>query len=227
MWDNRIKALSESTGLCHMVARLTELAVSPLELCSAMIHFTRRCHYEEVPTVASSIMSDMLKCNLDTGPADWMASPMVTYEWIKLGWQKDDNGDTALQRLVTFTSKLATQRGDVRTDESNDHLLARSYRRLGLWKHDLAGSTLAPAAVEEILELHEKAISCDEGWDRAWLWWALANCRMLDAEVQDKVRGLTDLSFVVSALKGFFKAIAHGSGQSLEHGLRLIRLWFR
>jgi hypothetical protein len=200
-------------------------------MSSAMIHFTRHCNEEGLPTLANSILSGLLKCNLQSGPGDWMESPMVTYEWIKLGWESEAaSGAPSLARLVTFTSTLTTQRSKGKpghADELDDHLLARSLRRLGVWTYELEAKTLTRDVVEEVLELHEKVIACDETWDRAWLWWALANCRMLDDKVHAKLPPLSEVELVVSALKGFFKAIACGSGQSLEHGLRLIRLWFR
>jgi hypothetical protein len=226
LWTNRIRSLPENVDTCHMLLRVTALAVPPLEMCGAMVHFMHLCSDEGVPTLADEVLTGLLGCGLESGPEDKMRSPVVTcvisnvastlksflffyvflfalsravmpvlavsinpppathtqthtdtharahtdthrhsrarahththarthrYEWIKLGWNTAISPEAeSIARLEAFVHQLDVRGGargvvtqrDEEMDFESEHLLSRSYRRLGQVRPHLFSLTL-------------------------------------------------------------------------------------
>ena len=111
-------------------------------------------------------------------------------------------------------------------------LLAKCYVKQGEWLTTLNNGNWNSEHVHEVIDAYTRATAYNSKWYKAWHSWALANFEVITAAMTQAKREDTSISdsavvsYVVPAIKGFFRSIALTSTSSLQDTLRLLTLWF-
>eukprot|EP00742_Colponemidia_sp_Colp-10_P007030 GILJ01007544.1.p1 GENE.GILJ01007544.1~~GILJ01007544.1.p1 ORF type:complete len:2402 (-),score=355.14 GILJ01007544.1:281-6541(-) len=123
-------------------------------------------------------------------------------------------------------------RGLVQSVKEDLPLLSRCCLKLGQWQRELS-DTLDEANIQQVLSSFRAATEADPQYYKAWHAWALMNFEAVSfyekAEKVDKQSASAEAigTYLVPAVRGFFRSIALGRSRALQDILRLLTLWFK
>lgn len=135
--------------------------------------------------------------------------------------------------FITSNGSVSPSGQTKRDTKAITKLLAKCYVKQGEWVTTLNHGDWGSEHTHDVIDAYARAKDYDSNWYKAWHSWALANFEVVSAVVSQTNREDNRISehdlntYVVNAIKGFFKSIALTSTSSLQDTLRLLTLWFQ
>ncbi|KAH3744281.1 protein kinase, atypical group [Pelomyxa schiedti] len=247
-WEKRLKGCKYDVDTWQQLLSIHTLVVSPQENMDIWLKFVGLCRKSGQQRLAIKILNRLIGYDLQPECSKLpMHYPRVAFAFIKTLWASSavstQNSIKAFELLQSFSQSI---------ENSNDlHTKGHAYLKLGEWQLYLSqiqedftevhGRTrLSPSDVHvknrfpltddtvgEILSSLKNAIECNSNWYKAWHAWALTNFEVISHYERQNVPTDRIVSFIVTAIQGFFKSIALGPTQTLQDALRLLSLLFK
>ena len=228
-WMRRIYGCRQDVSVWHRMLKLRSLVLPPIECCDVQIKFSELCHNTGWPAMAHQAVIDLLGGDPAKGQKIARDThPFIKYAYIKYLFRSGET-DSALDQLhglVSWLMGMSTETYATFTDTevTLSSLRARCFHRIAHWKYSLAKDKISKKAIQNIMVYYVKATQHNPEWDQAWVSLAMINYHMVLSQKEQGEEAET--RFIIDAIKGFFKAISLNKGDSLQHTLRLLQLWF-
>ncbi|KAG8958873.1 phosphatidylinositol kinase- protein kinase tor1 [Tulasnella sp. 419] len=240
-WVKRLRGCQPEVEVWQRILQVRTLVLSPDEDTTMWIKFANLCRKSDRMFLAEKTLNSLFPPTQEDPPSQQIrAPPTVLYAHLKFMWAKG-NREESLAWLTQFAENLATdiQQGELAQQGRVDpqfkelsKLLARCRLKQGQWQEALKKEWNAEN-IRSILGAYRLATQHDSDWYKAWHTWALANFEVIgflennpDVQVDD-LPADSLVTYIISAVNGFFKSIALRTDNSLQDTLRLLTLWFK
>lgn len=216
IWNKRLRGAERNVDTWKNILAVRSLVLTPHEDEQSWLKFSALCIRHGRPDLSHKTLVTLL----GKDPSQDLHAPIPTvYPRVAFAFLK--------QLWAMGSQKLAVHhlRQMVQVVKDDDHsLLARIYLHLGKWHSQL--DNFDTHSIPMILNYFQAAIKYDGNWYKAWHNWAMAN---YEAVMYCERTGSTSRihSYVVPAIKGFFRSIGLAPNNSLQDTLRLLTLWFK
>ncbi|EXB61547.1 Serine/threonine-protein kinase TOR [Morus notabilis] len=235
MWTERIQGAKRNVEVWQTLLAVRALVLPPTEDVENWLKFALLCRKSGRIGQARSTLVKLLQYDPETSHESvrYHGPPQVMLAYLKYQWSlgEDLKRKEAFARLQNLAIELssAMSTGLMSCTSSGVPLLARVYRKLGIWQWALSPG-LDDESIQEIVNAFGNATQYANKWAKAWHQWALFNTAVMSHYT---VRGypIVAAQFVVAAVTGYFHSIAcaanaKGVDDSLQDILRLLTLWF-
>lgn len=247
MWIDRIQGTKRNVEVWQELLAVRALVLPPTEDIDTWLKFASLCRKSGRISQGHSTLIKLLQYDPELAPPNTRLSapPQVIFAYLKYQWSlgEDSKRKEAFHRLQDLSVELAEDAhslgsmylypiatsSSVSPSSSGVPLLARIYKKLGMWQWAL-NPGLDEDSIPDILVAFQNATEIAGEWSKAWHKWALFNTAVMSHYIHRGMPALTS-QYVVEAVKGYFRSIAFGANtkggdDSLQDILRLLTLWF-
>ncbi|KAH3759091.1 protein kinase [Pelomyxa schiedti] len=247
-WERRLKGCKYDLDTWQQLLSIHSLVVSPQENMDIWLKFVGLCRKSGQQRLAIKTLNNLIGYELQPDCSKLpMQYPKVAFAFIKTLWGSStvttQNSVRAFELLQAFSQCIE--------NSSDLHTKGHAYLKLGEWQlylsqiqedaneihqrnryattdvHLKNRFPLTDDAVSEILSSLKNAIECNSNWYKAWHAWALTNFEVISHYERQSVPTDRIVSFIVTAIQGFFKSISLGPTQTIQDALRLLSLLFK
>lgn len=230
-WTRRLFDGPQDVAVWHRTIKLWSLGGEITSNYDVQLKFVQLCQRSSWSRMTHRAIVDLLGGvdPITTTVDDNSVHPTIMLTYLKYLWKsgkcdKAVNSLKALAHRLSKTSEIDIRNKDVVSDFSLDGLRARCSHTLANWQYLQTKENFSEESINEIIKLYLQTTMLDPNWNEGWVSLAMVNYHIV---VHQTEKGLSpDTQYIVDALKGFFRGISLSTGDTLQHTLRLLQLWF-
>ena len=230
MWAKRLRGCQEDVDVWSSLLSVRSMVMQPQDDVDTFLHYSSLCRKSNRLSASLRVFTQLLHTDAAALAEAQLPSalslqhPTVVYAYLKHLWAAGLR-DTAYAKLGQFVAVLSSASSSSSpspslsssSPSSHSALLAKAYLKLGTWQLSLDQDSLTDANLPSILSSYLQATLHSSTY-KPWHHYATFTFRI--------VSHTQSPTYIVPAVKAFFRSIALAGDQALQDVLRLLTLWF-